>query len=111
MKKAICTRIKFRKKNWKLFTSVNCRQYYNQRFSTVLKKKINIYNLSVIQINAATNEFFFEWKEIKKHPKYWNSSGKNFLPLFTNFFFPKNLKLWYQKVGFAPGHEDIGQKF
>jgi len=27
-----------------------------------------------------------------------------------HLFFPKNLKLWHQKIGFGTGHEDIGQK-
>jgi len=25
-------------------------------------------------------------------------------------FFPKNLNLWHQKIGFGTGHQDIGQK-
>ena len=34
----------------------------------------------------------------------------HFVPLCTNFFFPKSSKLWHQKTGFGTGHQDIGHK-
>ena len=47
---------------------------------------------------------------IRWYPKDRNSGGTNFVPLCTNCFFPKNLKLLHQKIDFGTGHEDIGQK-
>jgi len=34
---------------------------------------------------------------------------KIFITLYQ-LFFPKNLKLWHQKISFGTGHQDIGQK-
>ena len=45
----------------------------------------------------------FAWKGIKTQG---TSGGIHSVPTF----FPKNFKLWHQKIFFGSGHQDIGQK-
>ena len=71
----------------------------------------------MINLNNCRNKktLGYAWKGIKTQ----GSSGGirnveirvvQLLYHFVPTFFPKNFKLWHQKICFGTGHQDIGQK-